>query len=593
MSRFFNFILALVMALALVPAPAAAQTSTYRIAGIVVDALTGQPLSLAEVTLSPVTALNEAQTFLTAVDGRFLFTNLAPGKYRLLAVRRGYTLQGFNAHEGYMTAIVAGPGQDSEHLRFRLSPSAVLTGTISDQWNDPVREAEVLLFHQSWSGGSFALHFSEKTGTDDLGRYRFSHLSPGTYAVAVVARPWWESVVSQSIVVSKSGAQTGTSGPANLIESLGSSTIAADTGVPAISNPALDVVYPVTYFPNVTSLAEAARLTLRPGAMETADVTLRPVPSLHLHVKVPAAATNQSSSPTDESDDENTDAPVTDSGPRVDLSLEIGGYGSNQIPTTTTEISPGLFELSGIPPGDISVMLIDSQGGSTSIRMRSLHLSASTELDLNSHGPLADVSGVVLMESDAANETVFGRSKFSSPVLTLRSSNTGESYTTSVSAKGEFSFAGSAIPSGIYEVGFGPYSPVQVMSLEATGATVSRHTVDLSSSSPIRLTVHAAQASCTITGFAIKEGKPIAGAMILLVPQDPDQNAAFFHRDQSDSDGSFTMAPIFPGRYTLLAIENGWELEWANPAVLFKYLPNGQPIELLRGAALNLNAKVQ
>ncbi len=31
-----------------------------------------------------------------------------------------------------------------------------------------------------------------------------------------------------------------------------------------------------------------------------------------------------------------------------------------------------------------------------------------------------------------------------------------------------------------------------------------------------------------------------------------------------------------PGAYTLLAIENGWELEWANPAVLESYLPQGE-----------------
>jgi hypothetical protein len=53
------------------------------------------------------------------------------------------------------------------------------------------------------------------------------------------------------------------------------------------------------------------------------------------------------------------------------------------------------------------------------------------------------------------------------------------------------------------------------------------------------------------------------------------------------------MAPIFPGRYTLLAIENGWDLEWSNPAILAKYLPNGRPIELLPNAAVTFNAKVQ
>ncbi|HEY6268730.1 MAG TPA: hypothetical protein VIX11_10560 [Candidatus Acidoferrum sp.] len=81
--------------------------------------------------------------------------------------------------------------------------------------------------------------------------------------------------------------------------------------------------------------------------------------------------------------------------------------------------------------------------------------------------------------------------------------------------------------------------------------------------------------------------------MILLIPQDADQNPALFHRDQSDSDGSFSMAPLFPGRYTLLAVENGWDLEWSNPAVFFNYLPSGLPVEIKPNAAANFNAKVQ
>src|SRR5258707_2782786 len=248
MHRFLTLLLALFGAFAL-QSQAAPPPATYRIGGILVDALTGQPLGLAEVTLAPVTALDDPQTFLTGPDGRFLFSNLAPGKYRLMGGRRGYAVQGFNQHETYMTDIVAGPGQDSEHLRFRLSPSALLTGTVSDQWNDPVREAEVILYQQSWSAGSRTLHPVNRANTDDLGRYRFAHLLPGTYAIGVIARPWWGSFGIWPSVISRSG----------VIEDRGS-TITADTGTSVASNPALDLVYPVTYFPSATTLAGAAKL---------------------------------------------------------------------------------------------------------------------------------------------------------------------------------------------------------------------------------------------------------------------------------------------------------------------------------------------
>ncbi len=173
---------------------------TYRIAGIVVDSVTGQPLEGAQVTITAVTNSDEPQTFLTSTDGRFLFADLAPGKYRLMAGRRGYAHQGFYQHEGYMTDIATGPGLDSEHIRFPLAPSSVITGVVTDEWGDPVRDAKVLLFQQSMFDGSRTLRFISQTTTDDQGRYRFAHLLSGTYSVAVYAHLWYAQSQVQYVV---------------------------------------------------------------------------------------------------------------------------------------------------------------------------------------------------------------------------------------------------------------------------------------------------------------------------------------------------------------------------------------------------------
>ena len=81
--------------------------------------------------------------------------------------------------------------------------------------------------------------------------------------------------------------------------------------------------------------------------------------------------------------------------------------------------------------------------------------------------------------------------------------------------------------------------------------------------------------------------------MILLVPQDPENNLPLFRRDQSDSDGSFTLSPVLPGRYTLLALENGWDLQWSDAAVLKPFLANGDPIVVDTKGNHNLRVKVQ
>jgi hypothetical protein len=53
---------------------------------------------------------------------------------------------------------------------------------------------------------------------------------------------------------------------------------------------------------------------------------------------------------------------------------------------------------------------------------------------------------------------------------------------------------------------------------------------------------------------------------------------ALARRDQSDSDGSFALRDAAPGQYTVVAIENGWDLDWERPEVISRYLPGGIPV---------------
>jgi hypothetical protein len=79
-----------------------------------------------------------------------------------------------------------------------------------------------------------------------------------------------------------------------------------------------------------------------------------------------------------------------------------------------------------------------------------------------------------------------------------------------------------------------------------------------------------------VEGFAKRDGKGVAGAMVVLVPKDPEANHDRFRRDQTDLDGSFSLYNVPPGSYTVIAIENGWDLDWAKPAVLANYGRHGQ-----------------
>jgi hypothetical protein len=218
-------------------------------------------------------------------------------------------------------------------------------------------------------------------------------------------------------------------------------------------------------------------------------------------------------------------------------------------------------------------------------RSQTLQLTGDTEIDAADAPPSATLSGVVTMDDG---------STLSQPAfLRFHNRATGAVFDTQSQAHGEFSFNGQTLPAGIYGVTIAQPPSSAVRSMTATGAKVSGRTVEIGSSPDARLSVVISKGSGTVKGFALKDGQPADGVMIVLVPQDPEHNVVLFRRDQSDSDGSFNLRGILPGKYTLLAIENGWDLEWFSPAVLQKYLASGEKIQVNPNAKLEVKVIVQ
>jgi hypothetical protein len=57
---------------------------------------------------------------------------------------------------------------------------------------------------------------------------------------------------------------------------------------------------------------------------------------------------------------------------------------------------------------------------------------------------------------------------------------------------------------------------------------------------------------------------------------------------------TFNQTPcIFPGRYSLMAIEDGWDLEWTNWRILKTYLTKGQTVQVLANDQTKVVVEVQ
>jgi hypothetical protein len=497
----------------------------YRISGVVVDAGTGVPVAHAEVSISGGT--EETRTA-AGDDGRFIFQGLEAGKYPLFATAQGYVLQGYNQHGAFQTAIAVGNGLDSEHLIFRLQRQAIIIGRVSDEHGEAVRQAQVMLFSTESTSGRHARFVQSQLQTDDLGEYRFGRLQPGKYYVAVVARPWY--------------AQTGFS---YLPEQHGRSFTSMNRG--PSQDPSLDVVFPITFYPGVTQEQAAGELNLTAGDKVEANVQLQAVPAVHVRL---------------------TNLPVGENAIQIQANEKLFGTMEMGLSAGSAQISPGEYEVAGLPPGDVKLIVNQSGSQGASSRTIRTNLSDGETLDGAGTGATANVSGRVI--SPAGNATS-ARGQVS-----LVSEDT-QGPSAMLDKDGRFSFA--LVQEGTYKVFVNlPGSDEYVGRVDGTGAKASGREITIAGAGDVQLNITMGRGVGQVMGVAKVEGKPTAGVMVLLVPEAAQNLQEDSRLDQSDSDGTFSLGGILPGRYSLVAIEDGWDLEWTNGTDLKPYLTKAQTL---------------
>ncbi len=520
--------------------------AAFRISGTVVNALDGRPVPQTEVTIAAMREQGRGQTILTGDDGRFAFENMAPGKYGLTARRRGFSEQAYLQHGQFATAIAVGSGLESENIIFPLLPSASISGYVGDESNDPIRNAQVILFVQGTGSGTRKIGVRDQQSTDDTGAYHFNHLDPGTYYVASSAQPWY----AQS-----SGA----------IQSAQNKTIGGtETG--ADRENALDVAYAITFFGNATDISEAEGIPVKAGDKAEADIQLLPVRALHVGIR-------------------NSIGNSAERFAGIQVSkIVVDGFKIN-VPSSVTSSGSEISEIDGLAPGEYELSISSQTEGIYTSETKKVNLSSDTALDLEPNRAAPRVKGTVKIEGFST-----ARGGIS---VTLQDKDTGSAQSAQTSADGTFGFENNLFAAGRYEVSVGSPNNLVVRTISATGAKVSGESIEIDGTSVVALTLVLSPAVPSVDGVVLRDGKPVAGVMVVMVPQYSEDNLSLFRRDQSDSDGSFSLGYVIPGKYTVVAIEDGWNLEWANPAVILKYLPGGVVVKAETEGKYNLRVNVQ
>jgi hypothetical protein len=539
------------------PGVATATAETFRISGTVSNIVDGQPLSGVEVTIAPAEQANDARQTLTGSDGGFVFDKVTRGKYSLSGSRSGFSLQAFQQHDQYSTAIAVGPGLVSEGLVFNLTPDASISGTVLDEENEPVRSGDVMLFSRN-SGEEARIRFVTRNPLNGQGRFHFGHLRAGNYYVAVSAQPWY--------------AQDSFQLPPGVREPLG--TVTASDGstensqaTPQDENPAsfLDVTYPITYFPNVTDAESAVPIQLRPGEHASADIAVRAVPAIRLRIV----------------------------NGTTDASVPLTALIQQHVFGTPTQIAPrnqiavnGTITLTGIPPGHLALSVRHFTGQKWLSQDKEVDVSGDTEIDASENGtaPLV-VKGLV--RRPGATPIPAGT------YIRFSSRESGETFGAQVNEHGEFELEQEGISAGPYSVAVLNAPNLPVRDLSGSGVRVQSRNVFFPRGGTVQLNVALSEGAGRVDGVVVSDEKAVAETMVLLVPQRSPDELTLFRRDQSDSDGTFTLREILPGKYTVVAIERGWELDWQNPSILKPYLEHGEVVEVGADKTYKVSVKMQ
>jgi hypothetical protein len=540
------------------------------IAGAVVQEPGSQPL---KKVLVQIVAEDQKQggnyTVSTDADGRFSVENVAPGRYRFFVERTGFTGVDQRGLQSDTNIFTVPAGQSVTNLLFRMSPTAVITGRVTDEDGDPMSGVNVIA--QKKKAGK-ATRESVATGTtNDLGEFRLAGLFSGQYWILAIPPP----------------------DPRDYEHREKSPTAGSD-GAAENNN---DTRYLTTYYPGTSDSLQAAPVALKAGDEMPVNLTLTPVRTYCVRGVV-SGANSQSSTV---------------------MLFSKGGYSYR---ASASEIgSDGQFEVRGIAPGSyVAVASSGSEGRLLTTRQDVTVVAADVEGVKLIPEPSFMISGRLRVEGERgvpANLAQYavnlrGAEVPDDPGLFMTQDFFGAN--ASVDRLGNFNWKD--VNPGNYIVqllGRDAQSGFYLRSVTLAGRDV---TTGFTASGPATLEVVVSTKAGTIEGMvAEKEAgdsastgstssassntasssndHPAANAIVVAVPEEKYRKLPYrFASGSTDQFGHFLLRGLAPGSYMLYAWRDVEDDVWRDADFLKSQEANGTSVKVEEGSTQRIDLKL-
>jgi hypothetical protein len=518
--------------------PPAAPEEPASIEGVVLSDATGQPLRRAEVALRPAEAANGGLVQKTDESGSFSFPQVAPGRYSITVLRDGYLRQTSGRRDGYkMPPIISvHPGDAIRSFTFRMTPWAVVSGRVKFDDAEPAVNVSIQLYHEFYSRGRHGYALAASTKTDDRGDYRVHGLEAGAYYVAALYQaPLPPPDAKEQRRPDSSG------------------------------NPAPELSYAVTFFPEVQKLADAVAVRLTPG-QEVAgiDIFLTLVHTVRIHGRVTSGLTGK----------------VV---PEPSITLrwnDPDNTGSVSAPVNITFEADHNFEIKGVTTGPYLVITTAVDDGKA--------LSARTPISVAD----ADIANldIVIGPEQVWKGKVRIEDDDSTPLAGLQVSLEPRRATAPVAratVDEHGNFALPFVPQEVYDL-FVANVPEGAYLKAVRVGNFDRLATGLESEpggDPPPMEVVLSMRGGGVNGKAVTTDPQVvaSGATVMLIPDPQIGRVQSYATTYADEFGNFLATALAPGNYVLLAWLDQPPCEVHNPDDLPACLAHGVRVQVSEG----------
>jgi len=513
----------LVLAIIFLPEPQS--QSPASVEGTVVRAGTSTPIAGARVSMGA------AQTT-TDPNGSFMFQNVQPGRYRLVANHIDYvpTTHSERKGVGRIVEVTVGAGETVKNVVLSLTPNGAISGYVYDASGKVISGATIEALKPAYQDGRRILVSVGSTQTNKAGEYMLFSLGPGPYIV--------RASLSQS-----------------------------DS---ATSEAPLPV-----YFPNASNASMASVIDLPPGVnFSGVDVTITQVPP----VRIAGLVTNRA-----------TGEPAP--GAAVTLVPRRGTVATGTLQRATVSRT-GTFELRQMAPGsyDLIGTIADPISGQLSasapVDVVDIDIDNVT-LELQ---PQMSVNGRVRVENSEAAPTNVNlqnirvelrREPYIPELLIL---------VPTIAADGTFTFGG--ITPGDYQLKVstgrlrGYVKAARFGSIDALNPPFH---IDGPGQFEIIISLNSGSLDTIVLD---QSQKPSPDATVALVPDPWRQRSDLYYSGISDASGRLHFDSVAPGDYRVYAWEDVPADAWQDPDFIRLYENRGRRLRVIEGSTEKIELKL-